>query len=71
MKKVWFVKHPTSQYKEDVKALARKNDLVIYDAKFEGSINPKMVESKPPKLTLVKSEKKSVSVDVVEAKVAD
>ena len=53
MKKIWLVKFPTSQYNEDVKALARKNDLIIYDAKFKNDLDPKAVESNPPKLTIV------------------
>jgi hypothetical protein len=57
MKKVWLVAHPTSQYKEDVKALARKNDLVIYDEKFKGQIDPELIESKPPNLTKLKADK--------------
>ena len=58
-RKVWFVKHPLSQYEEDVKALARKNDLVIYDAKFEGTFNKDVVETKPPKLTPIKEPAKA------------
>lgn len=59
MKKVWFVKHPLSLYKEDVKALARKNDLKIVSAKFEPkNPNKDIVELNPPKLTLVKEEAK-------------
>jgi hypothetical protein len=51
MKKVWLLDFPVSRYNEDVKALARQNDLVIYDAKFRGSIDPAQVEENPPKLT--------------------
>lgn len=58
-RKVWFVKHPLSQYKEDVKALARKNDLVIYDAKFEGTFDKDVVEAKPPKLTSIAAPKQA------------
>ncbi len=35
-RKIWYVEFPTSQYKEDVKALARKNDLRIRDARYKG-----------------------------------
>ena len=52
MRKIWLVKHPLGQYTQDVKALARKNDLVIYDAKFEASLNPAMIERSPPNLTV-------------------
>lgn len=60
-KKVWLVKHPLSQYKENVKELARRNNLVIYDASFGSGINPEKVEKDAPKLTLKdapKAEKK-------------
>lgn len=57
-KKVWFVKHPLFQYNEDVKALARKNDLIIIDSKFEPrKPDPEKVELNPPKLTLTKEAK--------------
>lgn len=52
--KVWLVPHPTSQFEEGgegVKKLARQNSLTVIDAKFKDVIDPKMVESKPPKLT--------------------
>ena len=45
---VWYVEFPTYQYKEDVKALARKADLRIVDAKFQGD---KKQCAKAPKLT--------------------
>lgn len=57
MNKVWLVPHPTDQFEEDVKRLARMNELTIIDAKFEKQVDPKMVESKPPKLTKVKKQK--------------
>lgn len=57
-RKLWLVKHPLSQYNEDVKALARKNDLKIVDAKFKGSIDQKFVADKPPALTVTKAEAK-------------
>lgn len=71
MKKVWLVEFPVSKYNEDVKALARKNDLVIYDIKFKDSINSELVEDNPPKLTekgKKKKAKKAVEkpVEVVE-----
>lgn len=52
MKKVWLIEFPTYRYVEDVKDLARKNNLVIYDAKMAQGFNPDYVEQKPPKLTL-------------------
>lgn len=56
MRKVWLVKHPISQYNEDVKSLARKNDLIIYDVKFKDAIDPAQVADETPALT-VKGEK--------------
>ena len=50
-KKVWLVKFPTHQYKEDAKELATRKGLKIIDAKFKAEINPEMVEKSPPKLT--------------------
>jgi hypothetical protein len=48
--KVWFVEFPTFQYNEDVVALAKKNDLIIIDARFKGDA---LYEEAPsvPKLT--------------------
>ena len=39
MKNIWYVEFPTFQYKEDVKELARKNDLKVVDARFQGKDN--------------------------------
>lgn len=55
-RKIWLVEHPLFQYKEDVKALARKSDLRIVDAAFARDIDKKLVEDKPPKLTKVSAE---------------
>tara|TARA_R110000851_G_C12732254_1_gene529865 strand:- start:48 stop:224 length:177 start_codon:yes stop_codon:yes gene_type:complete len=49
--KVWLLDFPAYQYNEDVKALARKESLVIIDSKFKDDIDPKKVEANPPKLT--------------------
>ena len=49
--KIWYVEFPTYQYNEDVKELARKNNLKIVDAIFQGE-NEQC--SKPPKLTKIK-----------------
>ena len=55
MNNIWYVEFPTFQYNEDVKELARKNNLKIIDARFQG--DNKQCE-KAPKLTLkVKPEK--------------
>ena len=52
--KKWFVKFPTYQYNEDVKALAKENDLKIIDDAFQG--DEKQCEN-APKLTLIEDEK--------------
>lgn len=50
-RKKWFVEFPTFRYTQDVKTLARKADLRVVDAKFQGKeTNP----STAPKLTLKK-----------------
>ena len=47
--KVWYVKFPTYQYNEDVKALAKENGLKIIDAKFDKGDGVKDT----PKLTII------------------
>ena len=54
---IWYVEFPTFQYNEDVKELARKNNLKIIDARFQGD-NKKC--DKPPKLTKIKDSKEPV-----------
>ena len=60
---IWYVEFPTYIYNEDVKVLARKNNLKIVDARFQG--NEKQCEN-APKLTkigekLTKPKKEEVS----------
>ena len=50
-RKAWLVEFPAYQYNEDVKALARQRNLIVYDAKFADQIPDEWVEKKPPKLT--------------------
>ena len=54
---IWLVDHPTHQYKEDVKELARKNDLQVIDSRFKDSFDPKLFvdEKDAPKLTKLKA----------------
>ena len=47
--KTWYVEFPTYRYSEDVKRLAKKNELTIVDSKFKG--DAKQVAN-APKLTL-------------------
>lgn len=51
--KIWYVEFPTYQYNEDVKELARKNNLKIVDAIFQGE-NEQC--AKPPKITKIKKD---------------
>lgn len=55
-RKTWLVEFPTYQYNEDVKALARQRNLIVYDAKFADQIPDEWVEKDPPKLTKVGEE---------------
>ena len=56
----WYVNFPTFQYVEDVKDLARRNNLKIVDAVFQG--NEKQCEN-APKLTLIGEKQKSTKKD--------
>lgn len=60
--KIWYVEFPTYQYNEDVKELARKNNLKIVDAIFQGE-NEQCEEA--PKLTLI-GEKKEPKKSLIE-----
>lgn len=55
--KIWLVKFPTHQYKEDVKALAVKAGLKIIDEKYKDSIDPKLVADEVPSLSLKRKPK--------------
>ena len=59
MNNIWFLEFPTFQYNEDVKDLARKNNLKIIDSRFQGE--NKQCDN-APKLTKAgeKSNKKSL-----------
>lgn len=52
-RKAWLVEFPTFQYNEDVKALARVNNLIVYDKIFADQIPDGAVETDPPKLTKI------------------
>lgn len=53
--KIWLVDFPTYKYNEDVKDLARRNNLKVIDAKFSHEIDKEHVETSAPKLTLKKA----------------
>ena len=48
-RKIWLVEHPLHQYNEDVKDVARRENLKIIDAKFD--IHKDLVVGNAPKLT--------------------
>ena len=59
MNNIWYVEFPTFQYNEDVKDLARKNNLKIIDAIFQGE--NKQCDN-APKLTKIKGSKEKEPV---------
>ena len=61
-KLIWFVEFPTSQYKEDVKALARKADLRIIDAKFKKDFKEDEIAKEVPKLTKLSAKAQATEV---------
>lgn len=69
IRKIWLVAHPTSQFKEDVKDLARRNNLKIVDAKHAAiyAKHPSMIASKPPALTSRTAEQKAAEAKAAEA----
>lgn len=60
-RKIWLVEHPLHQYNEDVKELARRENLKIIDAKFD--INKDLLADKAPKITKKKVTKLEVKKD--------
>jgi len=60
---VWYVKFPTHLYKEDVKALALKNNLKIIDDRFQDGAEQCV---NAPKLTLKTAKAKELKKQTVE-----
>ena len=58
-RKIWLLALPASLYVDDIKQLAKDNNLQIVDAKFADKINDKDVEQKPPKVKLVSPKRKA------------
>ncbi len=48
--KYWLIDMPLSQYNDDVKKLARDNNLVIVDSRFKDTVNPNRVADSVPAL---------------------
>ena len=58
MRPVWLVGFPTSQYNEDVKAVASAAGLRIVDAKFKANFSESDLADNTPSLTKVGEKKK-------------
>ena len=61
--KYWLVVMPLSQYKEDVKQLARDNNLAIVDARFKESADADRLTDDVPKLTKKRKKKAAIIED--------
>ena len=48
---IWLVEFPTHQYNEDVKALAKRANLKIIDAKYSQDIKQDLISKEVPKIT--------------------
>ena len=55
---IWLVGFPTSQYNEDVKAVASAAGLRIIDAKFKANFSESDLAKTPPSLTKIGEKKK-------------
>lgn len=53
MQKIWLVPHPTHQFKDDVKKLARMHNLTIIDAKHAAEYPADAIAEDAPTLTRV------------------
>ena len=62
--KYWLVVMPLSQYKEDVKQLARDNNLAIIDARFKDMADKNRISLDTPALTK-KRKKRAVIIPEV------
>ena len=61
MRPVWLVGFPTSQYVEDVKAVASAAGLRIIDAKFKANFSESDLAKNPPSLAKIGEKKKRKS----------
>ena len=59
MSKVWLVEHPTHQFVEDVKTLAKEKGLKVINADFAESFDKSQICENPPKLTKKSESKKA------------
>ena len=58
MGSVWLVGFPTSQYNEDVKAVASAAGLRIIDARFKDQFSESDLAKNPPSITKIGEKKK-------------
>ena len=49
--KYWLIDMPLSQYSDDVKKLARDNNLAIIDSRFKDTVNTNRLAQAVPSLT--------------------
>ena len=50
-RKFWLVEHPTHQYVEDVKSLARRHNVKVVDKQFADRFDKKFLTDEKIKLT--------------------
>ena len=55
---IWLVEFPTSQYNEDVKAVASAACLRIIDARFKDQFSESDLAKNPPSITKIGEKKK-------------
>ncbi len=71
MGSIWLVEHPTSQYNEDVRAVASAAGLCIIDAKFKADFSDSDLAENPPSLTRIGEKKKRKQRNKKAAKVSE
>jgi hypothetical protein len=68
---IWLVDFPTSQYNEDVKAVALAAGLRIIDAKFKDQFEGSDLAENPPSITRIGEKKKRKQRKKKAAKVSE
>lgn len=58
---IWPVAHPTSQFKEDVKEIARQKGWKIIDARYCKNVKPELLAKDTPKLTPIDKKKQAAA----------
>ncbi len=62
----WAVKGPLSQYAQDVRQLAKDNNLMLVDESLKHLVNPDYLCQDPPKLTKERGRKTAELLDAVQ-----